>query len=202
MALNAHADHGHAVDLTVALDFVNTLELCATRSHPEFGGTHESLETPSDAIGWLLGRELVHPTALDGAAGQATLDRVRQVREAFRDLIEAAAERRTPSEDAIRIVNGLLASRQVPMLEPEPDGVRLSHRHVANPIDEALAVLAEPIVERIAEERSDRFRICANDMCRYAFFDESRAGRRRWCDMASCGNRAKAARHRARQKDS
>jgi predicted RNA-binding Zn ribbon-like protein len=38
-------------------------------------------------------------------------------------------------------------------------------------------------------------------MCRWVFYDESRAGKRRWCDMASCGNRAKAARHRARQKE-
>jgi hypothetical protein len=34
------------------------------------------------------------------------------------------------------------------------------------------------------------------------FFDQSRSGRRIWCDMASCGNRAKAARHRARAKAS
>jgi predicted RNA-binding Zn ribbon-like protein len=32
------------------------------------------------------------------------------------------------------------------------------------------------------------------------FFDESRGGQRRWCDMATCGNQAKAARHRARAK--
>jgi predicted RNA-binding Zn ribbon-like protein len=32
------------------------------------------------------------------------------------------------------------------------------------------------------------------------FYDTSRTGRRRWCDMATCGNRAKAARHRARSK--
>jgi predicted RNA-binding Zn ribbon-like protein len=32
------------------------------------------------------------------------------------------------------------------------------------------------------------------------FFDSSPTGRRRWCDMATCGNRAKAARHRARAK--
>jgi len=28
------------------------------------------------------------------------------------------------------------------------------------------------------------------------FFDGTKNGRRRWCDMSSCGNRAKAARHR------
>ena len=42
--------------------------------------------------------------------------------------------------------------------------------------------------------------ICANDTCRWIFYDTSRTGRRRWCDMATCGNRAKAARHRARAK--
>jgi len=34
------------------------------------------------------------------------------------------------------------------------------------------------------------------------FYDISRTGRRRWCDMATCGNRAKAARHRARARAS
>ena len=28
------------------------------------------------------------------------------------------------------------------------------------------------------------------------FYDASRNGKRRWCEMATCGNRAKAARHR------
>jgi predicted RNA-binding Zn ribbon-like protein len=30
------------------------------------------------------------------------------------------------------------------------------------------------------------------------FFDSTKNGRRRWCDMSTCGNRAKAARHRKR----
>jgi predicted RNA-binding Zn ribbon-like protein len=30
------------------------------------------------------------------------------------------------------------------------------------------------------------------------FLDTTKNGRRRWCDMATCGNRAKAARHRAK----
>ena len=43
--------------------------------------------------------------------------------------------------------------------------------------------------------------MCANDRCRWAFFDSSPTGRRRWCDMRSCGNQAKAARYRARLKE-
>lgn len=40
-----------------------------------------------------------------------------------------------------------------------------------------------------------RIRRCANPECLWLFIDESRMGTRRWCDMTSCGNRAKARRH-------
>jgi len=43
-----------------------------------------------------------------------------------------------------------------------------------------------------------RVRRCAGADCGRVFFDGTRNAARRWCDMASCGNRAKAARFRAR----
>jgi predicted RNA-binding Zn ribbon-like protein len=49
-------------------------------------------------------------------------------------------------------------------------------------------------------ERPRRVRLCANDECLWLFLDESKAGTRRWCNMASCGNRAKARRHYQRTK--
>ena len=50
--------------------------------------------------------------------------------------------------------------------------------------------------------RADRRRVrrCANDACLWLFIDESKAGTRRWCDMSSCGNRAKSRRHYLRTK--
>jgi predicted RNA-binding Zn ribbon-like protein len=45
-----------------------------------------------------------------------------------------------------------------------------------------------------------RLRQCANDECLWLFVDASKAGTRRWCDMASCGNRAKARRHYLKSK--
>jgi predicted RNA-binding Zn ribbon-like protein len=191
--------HHHQVELETTLDFINTLEYCSTRTHEEYGAAHEAFRTPADASGWLVQRALLHdagPASTDWRA----LARVREVRAALRELIDATAEDRPPTIDAVEVVNGLLANRQVPALEVTADGVRLSHRHLAPPLDEALAGLAEPLIDRLASDAMDRFRVCANDQCRYAFYDESRAGRRRWCDMSSCGNRAKAARHRARSK--
>jgi predicted RNA-binding Zn ribbon-like protein len=47
----------------------------------------------------------------------------------------------------------------------------------------------------------DRIRRCANHRCVLHFYDASRAGRRQWCSMAACGNRAKARRHYERTRD-
>ncbi|GGX10534.1 hypothetical protein GCM10010297_35150 [Streptomyces malachitofuscus] len=54
---------------------------------------------------------------------------------------------------------------------------------------------------RLLNAAPDRIRACAHEACTLHFFDTSRNGTRRWCSMASCGNRAKASRHYARTKD-
>lgn len=57
-------------------------------------------------------------------------------------------------------------------------------------------------VELVVTDRSDRVRECPGPRCGWLFVDDSPGGRRRWCSMASCGNRAKAQRHyrQARQR--
>ena len=59
-----------------------------------------------------------------------------------------------------------------------------------------------PIVESAADtlvlDELTRVRRCAGADCSRVFHDATRNGARRWCDMSGCGNRAKAARHRAR----
>ncbi|MEV7417603.1 CGNR zinc finger domain-containing protein [Streptomyces sp. NPDC089919] len=53
----------------------------------------------------------------------------------------------------------------------------------------------------LLDKGADRIHKCASDTCVLHFFDTSRNGTRRWCSMAACGNRAKAARHYARSRD-
>lgn len=45
-----------------------------------------------------------------------------------------------------------------------------------------------------------RFKACRGDDCRWVFVDSSRNASRRWCAMADCGNRAKAAAFRSRHR--
>ncbi len=63
----------------------------------------------------------------------------------------------------------------------------------------AAADLLAPVLwsaaDLLAGAHKTRIRECANAECLWLFLDESKGGTRRWCDMASCGNRAKARRH-------
>jgi predicted RNA-binding Zn ribbon-like protein len=56
-----------------------------------------------------------------------------------------------------------------------------------------LAAIARSAAELVAEGAAAPVRMCANPNCGLYFYDDSRTGRRRWCSMATCGNRAKVA---------
>ncbi|MFT4158413.1 CGNR zinc finger domain-containing protein [Shinella sp.] len=51
----------------------------------------------------------------------------------------------------------------------------------------------------IARPEPERLKICPN--CGWLFLDRSRNRSRAWCDMAVCGNRAKASRHYRRNRE-
>ncbi len=193
-----NAEHTHTASIDVTADFLNTLSI-------DDGVPVEHLSGVEDAIAFLAGRGLAHEDALRGQAAtagdRAWLERVRQTRAALRALWDAEVEHGTPDATAIDTLNAVL--REAPRIElvvgDSCCGVR--HRHTADdPTGEALARLVEPFVAAVAADTTDRLRICANDDCRWAFEDTSRSGRRRWCDMTTCGNVAKARRHRARQR--
>jgi predicted RNA-binding Zn ribbon-like protein len=193
-------DHVHgAVPLETAFDFLNTLAL-------EDGALVERLTSLDTAAAWLADAGVVSDArwitrlARTPPAQAALLERLVTTRTALRDVADAVAHGQTPDRRAIDEVNRALQSRERVELVAADDGVRLGHSHVGDAVDDVLARIAEPIVREIGSGHDDRVRICANDTCRWIFYDESRSGRRRWCDMATCGNRAKARRHRERQK--
>jgi len=105
----------------------------------------------------------------------------------------------------------LTADRAIPAIAAIPSSARAASGETARrfrpargdrieKIDDALARLADPLVGELTDGHPERIKSCASDTCDWIFYDSSRTSRRRWCDMATCGNRAKAARHRAREK--
>ncbi len=55
------------------------------------------------------------------------------------------------------------------------------------------------LLDLLSEADLKRLRICPRPDCGFVFLDTSKAGRRRWCEMEVCGNRAKAERFARRQ---
>jgi predicted RNA-binding Zn ribbon-like protein len=195
--------HAHQVRLEDTFDFLNTDDL-------ENGFPLDRLPTLGDALSWFVERGVIHGEGADRLRNQAVtnpmaadrdLARIHAVRGALREVADAIVEHRPPRAGSLDTVNRALHARQVIELVPSSDGcVAVDHRHVGDPIDDALARLCDPLVSELTAGDPDRIRICDNDRCHWVFFDTSRTGRRRWCDMSTCGNRAKAARHRARTK--
>ena len=184
-------------NLDTTLDFMNTSEL-------ERGRPVDQLETTRAALDWL--HEHVGIDSSDVAESPAVLARVVRARTAFRALWDAVVEDRPVDRAAVAELNRVLRHRSqlelhVASRADARTAYHLAQRAVADPVDGALARLAEPLALTLGSpEAVERIRTCADDTCRYVFFDASRTHQRRWCDMASCGNRAKAARHRARAK--
>jgi predicted RNA-binding Zn ribbon-like protein len=137
--------------------------------------------------------------ALQQPAGAlAVLGDARRVRAMLRALAERGVTASEARVDALGEINRVLGrSAGTRRVELNDDG---SFSRAFVPVGDAFAGLLIPIVESAADAlilaELDRVRRCADPRCGRVFQDETKNGRRRWCDMATCGNRAKAARHR------
>ena len=195
---SGHRGHAHDVDLDDTFDFLNT-------DDTDNGFPVEKLPTLDSALAFFVDRGVIHAEGANRVRDQAAADtalesrdlaRVHRVRSALRDVAAAVSEQRAPDTHSLETINRALHARQIIELVPAPDGVSVDHRHVGDPIDDALARLSQPFVIELTEGHPERIKFCASDTCDWVFYDSSRTLRRRWCDMATCGNRAKAARHR------
>jgi len=67
-------------------------------------------------------------------------------------------------------------------------------------LDRVLWPIARSAADLLTSGQLGRVRECeGHNGCGWLFFDTSKNGRRRWCDMSVCGNRAKARRQRQRE---
>jgi predicted RNA-binding Zn ribbon-like protein len=176
-----------------ALDLVNTLR-------ERWRRRVETLVMPADLALWLERAGL----PLDGGAAPVTAEDLadaRELREAIDACVQAVVERSALPKAAVERIDAWLAySGGRPQLALDADGLPvLGERPAGHPARRALGAIAFDAAHMLGrpEERA-RVRICASDTCSARFYDRSPAGRRRWCSMRTCGNEAKARRHRAR----
>jgi len=136
------------------------------------------------------------------AGASAALVDARRVRTALRNLAERGPVSDQVRSDGLLEINRVLGrSAGTRRVDIRSDG---SFVRSFVPVGDAFAGLVIPVVESAADAlilgELSRVRRCADARCGRVFFDNTKNGRRRWCDMATCGNRAKAARHREKLK--
>ncbi|HXY73119.1 MAG TPA: ABATE domain-containing protein [Actinomycetota bacterium] len=153
----------------------------------------ERLRAPADLGHWLEMSGLVASAPRVTAADLAA---ARELREAIFRLARCAMDGRPADAGDLRIVNAWASRPDMPLaLRSIGTAVRtLSVR----PVADALATVARDAVELFGGPQAARVRECAAPDCSGLFLDESRAGVRRWCSMAGCGNRVKVANYRRR----
>jgi predicted RNA-binding Zn ribbon-like protein len=126
----------------------------------------------------------------------ALLAWTRRLRSRARAVVDPAGEM---SADGLPELAALLGQVPVRLTVP-PRGVDGGLPVIASaPVDRLRLGLARAVIGTLALDRS-RIRRCEGERCVLLYYDTSRNRSRRWCDMAACGNRAKAAAHYARTK--
>lgn len=163
----------------IALDLVNT-------EWNEAGQRQDLLQADEGLAVWL---------AEQGIPWPASPENVRQALAAARAAIRQCLETNDGNPEALEALNAILArGRVIPVMRGTgPDEAIEVQEHWR-----AAWLAARGYLDLRARWPRERIRACAHPDCILYFLDATRSGTRRWCDMRTCGNRAKARRYHHR----
>jgi predicted RNA-binding Zn ribbon-like protein len=155
-------------------------------------GTHdaEELVSPQSLAQWYVDAGLVtrRPPVTDEDLTAAVA-----LREHLYPLVRSLVDG-TPPPARHRTALNRAARGPVPVQSIDAHGRRTTRGDAAA----CLVAVARAAIELFDRDDGAVVRFCADETCTHPFLDRSRTKQRRWCDMASCGDRAKVRRFRGR----
>jgi len=188
----------------LCLDFTNTVG-GSRRAQPK-----ERLTSYQDLIAWgrqggvlteQEARELRQLAARRPADAAAALEAAVALRETIYRIFLNVNEGRAPEPDDLSAMNAALCAESSHVqVKVRPGGFAWAWCDDGKALDRVLWPVVRSAADLLVSGEVQRVRKCAAEDCDWLFFDVSRNNRRRWCDMKSCGNRAKARRYYARKK--
>lgn len=177
----------------LALDFMNT----------SFGVSNpvELLTTDSQVREWLINAGLhgAGEKVVLNAQGELLNDAL-ELRTLARSLVSA---RKNGALLDINQLNAFLenGAHYYQMAYSADQSLTLNRHRRVSSYKELLTPVAEEIADLLVNANFALIRQCENPECTLWFYDKTKSHQRRWCDMAICGNRMKAAAFRARLKN-
>jgi len=130
----------------------------------------------------------------DAVGAQGLLEQASALRGSLRQIFGGLVRRVAPGVESVEAINEVLRITEGhDELCGGAKGWRIEFVARESGLEWLLAAIARSAAEIVAEGAEARVRLCANAECGLFFYDDSRTKRRRWCSMAICGNRHKAA---------
>jgi predicted RNA-binding Zn ribbon-like protein len=190
---------------SLCLDFVNTV------GGLRGGQAREYLPTYADLVRWSQQAGLLPGDAADrlleaadrGDEAQAVYARAVALREALYRLFVQLLDGTEPAPADLTTLNAELARALAHLalrFAPE-EGFAWQWVGAEGALDRMLWPVARSAVDLLLSPTVRALHQCAGATCGWLFLDTTKNRSRRWCDMASCGNRTKVRRHRARKRD-
>ena len=185
-----------------AIDFLNT-------SFSPQGVTIEVIGDGESLLRWMVEATLLDaPTAasIRRRYSGTTLDAIAADARKLRAWVAGWIDRWSPRSldtyaTEFRRLNVLLErSHSYFEVVQAEDSVRIVQREHMLDAEELLALVAAQVALLITQEDLQLVRRCAGASCTLRFLDRTKAHRRMFCSAAACGNRAKVAAFRNRQR--
>ena len=191
---------------TLALDLLNTWRFNADQPL-------DLLQSPEDLVIWLAAAGLpdgAYCAELSSSPPnrRILLDEALWLRRDILLIVQSLVTGELPPPYTVDALNRILTesgtSFRLDSLTIPPEGdqeermegqlVLNVHEHISSVLG-VLQPIALSTARIVTEANPTRIRQCASSNCMYWFLDTSKSGRRRWCSMSRCGNRAKVAKH-------
>ena len=191
---------------TLALDLLNTWHFNADQPL-------DLLQSPEDLVIWLAAAGLpdgAYCAELSSSPPnrRILLDEALWLRRDILLIVQSLVAGELPPPYTVDALNRILTesgtSFRLNSLTIPPEGdqeermegqlVLNVHEHISSVLG-VLQPIALSTARIVTEANPTRIRQCASSNCMYWFLDTSKSGRRRWCSMSRCGNRAKVAKH-------
>jgi|TARA_R110000850_G_scaffold16067_5_gene50106 predicted RNA-binding Zn ribbon-like protein len=131
---------------------------------------------------------------------QKVVDSLLELRTGFRAVLTDISQGWPVNPEFFSHINDRLASyKSYHKIEPAEEGMELKTIIDENGPEKLIFPIVRDIAEFLTSDHVEKTRPCANDDCDLYFVNQSRNGRRRWCSMSTCGNRAKVNAYLKRQ---
>lgn len=188
----------------VCLDFINTLDDRFSSQPKELLKTYLDLARFAEDTGVLETLEvdrLFERSQRSPEPARQALQLAIEMREAMYAVFEAIRKKKPVPAVALQTLNGFVqgAAQRARLV---PVNGQFEWRFDALPLnfESPLWPIARSAADLLASDQLVYVRACASNTCQWYFLDTSKNHRRRWCDMAQCGNRAKFRRFYSRKK--